>query len=83
MFPLKNYHKGYMADPNGTRDSPLVPKGTAADTHRMVSFMRTYTSMLDHVESIGEATNVDYFDHSGKAFQYTWRRLDVLEHSWT
>ena len=29
--PLKNYHKGYLADPNGIRDTPLVPKGTVAD----------------------------------------------------
>ena len=29
--PLKNYHKGYLADPNGLRDTPLVPKGTVAD----------------------------------------------------
>ena len=29
--PLKNYHKGYLADPNGIRDPPLVPKGTVAD----------------------------------------------------
>ena len=30
--PLKNYHTGYLADPNGIRDIPLVPKGTVADT---------------------------------------------------
>ena len=31
--PLKNYHEGYLADPNGTRDTPLVPEGTVADIH--------------------------------------------------
>ena len=31
--PLKNYHKGYLADPNGIRDTPLVPKGTVADIY--------------------------------------------------
>ena len=25
--PLKNYHKGYLADPNSIRDTPLVPRG--------------------------------------------------------
>ena len=31
VVPLKNYHKGYLADPTGLRDTPLVPKGTVAD----------------------------------------------------
>ena len=31
--PLKNYHTGYLADPNGIRDTPLVPKGTVADIY--------------------------------------------------
>ena len=33
--PLKNYHKGYLADPNGLRDTPLVPKGTVADMYNI------------------------------------------------
>ena len=46
--PLKNYHKGYLADPNLIRDTPLVPKGTVADIHMAASekslHQITYTS---------------------------------------
>ena len=33
VVPLKNYHTGYLAHPNGIRDTPLVPGGTVADIY--------------------------------------------------
>ena len=44
--PLKNYHTGYLADPNGIRDTPLVPKRTVADS---ISWMATYVGAVGHV----------------------------------
>ena len=45
--PLKNYHKGYLADPNGIRDTPLVPKGTVADIH-----IRTYMKYIGNYRKL-------------------------------
>ena len=48
VVPLKNYHTGYLADPNGLRDTPLVPEGTVADiwSHAVINF----TKMVYHTD---------------------------------
>ena len=85
VVPLKNYHKGYLADPNGLRDTPLVPKGTVADIYVSLWSPTNYPSDQARFRHPSDQGPFEHAVYGGplKIFICVYIRHRALGHQWS